>query len=463
MATNIIMPALEMAQETGVLVAWLIREGAAVTKGDALISVETDKVTVDIVATTSGILGPILVHEGDVVPVGQTVGWILAPGEAAPSIAPKDAPMARSAKVETQTSMGSKPTSVSPSLPTIDASPVAKNIAQENGIDLSVIKPVGKRIEKSDVLDFLRAQEEEKIPPQSTPSFLSGIILASPKARRLAEERNIDLQSVAGSGPDGAILAEDILASQGTKLSQDTAPSSTPTAYSGASTTIENVGNIWKVMAERMTNSWTTVPHFYLTREVDASALLEWRKRVSPIIEKRTGVKPTVTDLLVKLIGFTLKDHPRLNSSWINGEIQRNWEVNVGIATALDEGLIVPVIHSVNDVSLGEISVQRKELIDRAQNRKLHPADISGGTFTLSNLGMYNVDAFCAIVNAPQAAILAVGKIADRVVPREGQVVIRPMMVMTLSCDHRVVDGARAARFLDDLAKLIEDPWGLLS
>jgi pyruvate dehydrogenase E2 component (dihydrolipoamide acetyltransferase) len=216
-------------------------------------------------------------------------------------------------------------------------------------------------------------------------------------------------------------------------------------------------------MADRMSASWTSVPHFYLTREVQASGLIEWRKRVAPVIEKRTGIKPTYTDLLVKVIGFTLKDHPRLNSAWADGEIQRNWEVNVGIATALDDGLIVPVIRAADSATIGEIATQRKDLIERAQNKKLKPNDIANGTFTLSNLGMYNMDAFNAIVNTPQAAILAVGRIAERVIALNGQAVVRPMLVLTLSCDHRVVDGARGAKFLDDLANLIEDPWGLLT
>jgi pyruvate dehydrogenase E2 component (dihydrolipoamide acetyltransferase) len=216
-------------------------------------------------------------------------------------------------------------------------------------------------------------------------------------------------------------------------------------------------------MAERMTASWTTVPHFYLMREVDADNLIEWRSRVSDTVEKRSGTQPTYTDLLVKLIAFTLRDHPRVNASWSNGNIQFNKDINVGIAVAVEEGLIVPVIRNADTVSISEIAGQRKALVERAQNRKVRPADISDGTFTLSNLGMYNVDAFNAIVNPPQAAILAVGRITERVVPVNGQVVIRPMMVMTLSCDHRVVDGTRAAQFLDDLAIHSEDPWRLLA
>jgi len=462
MATNIVMPALEMAQETGILVSWLKREGEAVTKGEPLITVETDKVTVEIEATASGILGGILVREGGEVPVGQTVGWILAPGEAVPSAPPASAPLARSAAVQTSPAAPApKPATAQPVLTvSIEASPLARNIAQENDIDLAFIKPAGKRIEKSDVLAAIRAKEAAMVPPALVPAPGLEGTLASPKARRLAAERDLRIDTITGSGPGGAVLADDVLAWQ--------PPNSTTTLEmevlqpAGQNYTIENVGTVWRVMAERMSLSWTSVPHFYLTREVQAGGLIEWRKKVAPSVEKRTGVKPTYTDLLVKLIGFVLRDHPRLNSAWVNGDIQRKGEINGGIATALDDGLIVPVSRSADSASLGEIASQRKDLIERAQSRKLRPNDVAGGTFTLSNLGMYNVDAFNAIVNTPQAAILAVGRIAERVIPLDGQVVVRPMMVLTLSCDHRVVDGARAAKFLDDLANLLEDPWGLL-
>jgi pyruvate dehydrogenase E2 component (dihydrolipoamide acetyltransferase) len=216
-------------------------------------------------------------------------------------------------------------------------------------------------------------------------------------------------------------------------------------------------------MAEHMTASWTTVPHFYLMREVDASQLVQWRTRIAATVEKQRGVKPTYTDLLVKLIAFALREHPRLNAAWANGKIETYGQIDIGVAVAVEEGLLVPVIRHADTASIGEIAIQRSELVERAQNRKLRPADISGGTFTITNLGMYNVDAFNAIVNTPQAGILAVGRIAERVVPVNGQAAIRPMMIISLSCDHRIVDGARAAEFLDDLASLIEAPLGLLS
>jgi len=434
MAKNVIMPALGMAQETGVLISWLKREGETVTKGEPLMEIETDKATVEIEAPESGVLGGITAQPGDVIPVGQTIAWILAAGEQPP------VQVSSKAQAEPQAQLSNI---------LIEASPLARKIAAEHGIDLTLIKANGKRIEKADVLAYINATPQPAAVGMAV-SSPTRLIPASPKARRLVVERGIDIATIKGSGPDGAVLVADVplevLPAPSTKLE-------TPGA----------VSNVWRIMAERMTSSWTTVPHFYIMREVDASNLIEWRSRVASTVEKRSGIKPTYTDLLVKLIGFTLREHPRLNAAWTNGNIQFNKEINVGIAVAVEEGLIVPVIRDADSASISEIAAQRKELVERAQKRRVRPADISDGTFTLSNLGMYNVDAFSAIVNPPQAAILAVGRIAERVVPVNGEVVIRPMMVMTLSCDHRVVDGARGAQFLDDLANLIQDPWRLLA
>jgi len=439
------MPALEMTQESGRLVSWLKHEGETVTKGEPLMEIETDKVTVEIEAPDSGVLGGILVKENDEVPVGRTIAWILAPGEKVPST-PVDEP--QSGRVNTLQTPPPKP---SPAPVSLEISPVARRMAEEHGIDLTLIKNNGRRIEKADILAYIGTTQPAM--PSSAPSAAavpaSVRVPASPKARRLARERNIDLSALTGSGPEGAVLAADV-------------PLATP-VEAVAAPALETPGTVWRIMAERMSRSWTTVPHFYLVREVDASMLIEWRKRVALKIEKHIGIKPTYTDLLVKVIGFTLRDHPRVNASWADGDIQWNREINVGIAVALEEGLIVPVIQGADGALLGDIATQRADLVERARQGKLRPTDISGGTFTLTNLGMYNVDAFDAIINTPQAAILSVGRITDRVVPIEGQIVIRPMMVLTLSLDHRVVDGARAAQFLDDLAQLIEDPWGLLS
>lgn len=453
MATNIIMPALEMTQESGTLVSWLKREGETVTKGEPIMEIETDKVTIEIEAAASGILGGVLFHAGDVVPVGQTIAWILAPGESAPSAASVDLPSGRGVSTPAHSDVKPQP-AMPPKSAIKEATPLARKIAEEHAIDLADVKSNGNRIEKADVLAYIETHQTAPQPfdqTQGRPASVSTNIRltpASPKARCLAQERGVDLLTVAGSGPDGAVLVSDV------ENFKEVAASKI---------SLETPGTVWRVMAERMSASWTTVPHFYLVREVDATNLIEWRKRIMSTLEKRTGIKPTFTDLLIKLIGFTLRDHPRLNASWADGSIQWNKEINIGIAVAIEDGLIVPVIQNADESSIGEIAAKRSDLIERARTKKLRPVDISGGTFTLTNLGMYNVDAFDAIVNTPQAAILSVGRIADRVVPVNGQVAIRPMMIMTLSLDHRVVDGARAAQFLDNLANLIENPLGLLA
>ncbi len=438
MATSVIMPALEMAQESGVLVSWLKHDGDSVSKGEPIMEIETDKVTVEIEASASGILGGIQAKEGDVIPVGQTIAWILAPGEKAPTSAPPAVRSGRALSAAATSGTTRSPESNRPA----EASPVARKIAQEHGIDVKSVRSNGRRVEKADVLAYLDATE---VKPAEAPARLQP---ASPKARRLASERGIDLGTLQGSGPEGAVLAADVPLVQ-----KSTSPA----------VQVEAPSTVWRLMAEHMVSSWTSVPHFYLMREVDASQLMSWRESIAQDVEKKSGVKPTYTDLLVKLIGVSLREHPRMNAAWANGKIELYDAIDVGMAVAVEEGLLVPVIRQADKATISEIAAQRKDLVERAQPRKLRPADIAPASFTLSNLGMYNVDAFQAIVNSPQAAILAVGRIAERVVPVNGQAAIRPMMILTLSCDHRAIDGARAAQFLDALANRIEQPLTLLS
>lgn len=222
---------------------------------------------------------------------------------------------------------------------------------------------------------------------------------------------------------------------------------------------VEGVSNIWRIMADRMTASWTSAPHFYLVREVNVGRLVTWRERAS----KQSGARITYTDLLVRLVAATLGQHPAANASWKDGGILGNTEINIGLAVAITDGLVVPVLHRADTLTLKDIAARREDLVARAQAGKLRPADIQGGGFTISNLGMYGVDAFSAIVNPPQAAILAVGRIADRVVAVNGKPAVQPTMVLTLSCDHRALDGARGAQFLGALADLIEEPLALLA
>jgi pyruvate dehydrogenase E2 component (dihydrolipoamide acetyltransferase) len=385
MPTDVIMPALGVAQETGKVLRWLRNEGEDVEKGAPIMEIETDKVTVEVEAPASGTLAGVRFSEGADVPVGDVVALILAAGEEIPA----EAPVAVAAD---------------------QPAPVAAGTGAN-----------GSRT----------AEPQQRRP------------LASPKARRIAKERGIDVGSLTGSGPRGAVLAADVEATR-----EEPAP---PPAQ---------VGAIWQRMAERTTQSWQTAPHFYLSRDVDASRLDAWRASA----RKRPGYERlTHTDLLVKVAAAALERHPRVNAKWRDGGIVENPDVNVGIAVAVDEGLVVPVVHGADRLELRAIVERRAQLVEAARAGRLRPDDVGGGTFTISNLGMFGVDAFTAILNAPQAAILAVGRIADRIVPFDGRPEVRPMCTLTLSFDHRVVDGARGAQFLETLAELIEEPAGLVA
>ncbi|PYN04262.1 MAG: hypothetical protein DME07_03920 [Candidatus Rokuibacteriota bacterium] len=447
MATNVIMPALEMAQETGKVVHWLKRAGDSVQKGEPLVEIETDKVTVEIEAPASGVLRDVSANEGDVVPVGQTIALILAPSEAGVARAAATVMPAASAAATGAVPMAPAAAAASggASAGAVKASPLARKIAEQHGVDLARVKTASGRVEKADVLAYVEGQ---KASPSSGNGRAARLAPASPKARRLAAERGVDLGAVRGSGPGGAVLALDVPTTPRPAMAAPATP------RVGAPT----VGTVWRIMAERMTTSWTTAPHFYLVREVNVSRLASWLERA----RQQTGAHITYTDLLVKLVAAALAQHPRVNASWKDGAIVQNTDINIGLAVAIDDGLVVPVIHRADTLGLAQLAARREDIVSRAQAGKLRPADIQGGGFTISNLGMYGVDAFNAIVNPPQAAILAVGRIADRVVALNGQPAVRPTLVLTLSCDHRALDGARGAQFLGALAELVEEPLALL-
>jgi pyruvate dehydrogenase E2 component (dihydrolipoamide acetyltransferase) len=423
------MPALGMAQDTGKLIAWLKLEGEQVEQGEILMEIETDKATVEIEAPASGILRGVSAEAGEDVPVGETIAWILAPGEAPPGEEFETAAPAQAA---------------SPAA-ALNATPLARKIAEQHRVDLNRVRSDGGRIHKKDVLEFIEHQAPRPGGTRLQP--------ASPKARRLAAQQGFELQEILGSGPGGAVLAEDVLAAS----ARMEAISPVAEAQAAEEQPLE-VSSTWQRMAERVTQSWTSVPHFYLQRETNATRLIAWRESA----QKRTQHKLTFTDLLVKLAAAALKQHPRLSARWENGRILSGGEINIGLAMAVDEGLVVPVVHAADRLSLGQIAERRQELVERARAGKLRLDDLQGGTFTISNLGMYGVDVFNAIINPPQAALLAVGRIAERVVPVNGQPAVQPMMTLSLSCDHRAVDGARGAQFLQTLAELIEEPLGLL-
>ena len=279
----------------------------------------------------------------------------------------------------------------------------------------------------------------------------------------MAREHGVDLSLVRGTGGEGEIQAEDVLAfvAAGGSAAASAAQAGTEAPQAEARAT-QPLTQVARLMAERTTQSWTSTPHFFVTREIDAGALLAAREKFGPGIEKERGVKLSHTDLLIAAVAHALAKHPNVNASWAGDGGRVHPEINVGVAMAVEGGVVVASIPAANTKKLGEIAVLRRDLTDRARSGKLRPTDIAGATFTISNLGMYQVDAFTAIIVAPQAAILAVGRIADRVVPVDGKPGIRPMMTLTLSCDHRVLDGARGALFLNDLAAAIVEPQKLL-
>jgi len=295
------------------------------------------------------------------------------------------------------------------------------------------------------------AQAVAAAPSQARPAAAAGAAAQiSPKARRLAKELGVDIGLIQGTGPDGTITSEDVQAAANAK------GTAAPTAAAAATTAQEPLSQLARLMAERTTQSWTSVPHFFLVKSVDAGALMDAQRKLS--LGSAAGTAPTITDLLIKMLARVLEKHPRMNASWTGDGIRPNPDINISVAMAVKDGVVGAVIPNANKQPIASLSVLRRELTERARAGRLRPADISGGTFTLSNLGMYKVDAFTAIITPPQCAILAVGAIADAVVPVDGKPGIRPMMTMTLSSDHRVVDGARAAEFLGELAGAIREP-----
>ena len=398
------MPALELAQETGKLISWLKGEGQSVAKGEPLLEIETDKAVMEIESPGEGVLAGVKVQPGVDVPVGQTIAWLVRPGEPPPV---EDAPIASGRSMT--------------------AAPQSSSAMAGGG---------------------------------AAPPATAAPVKISPKARRLAKEHGIDLGGVRGTGPGGEILASDIEAAiaAGAASAGTVHPSVPTTGSPGTPPGLESMSSTAKLMAERTAKSWASVPHFFVVREVDASALLAARERLLPEIDQAFGVRLTHTDLLVALLAPVLARHPRVNAAWTEQGIRLNQQVNVGVAMAVEDAVVATVIANADTAALGQIAVQRRDMAERARAGRLRSADIAGATFTISNLGMYDVDAFNAIISAPQVAILAVGRIADRVVALEGKPCVRPMITLTLSADHRVVDGARAAMFLHDVAEAIRQP-----
>jgi pyruvate dehydrogenase E2 component (dihydrolipoamide acetyltransferase) len=412
MAGEVRLPRLGQGMESGTIVKWLKAEGERVEKGEPLYEVDTEKATQEVEAEQSGVLLRIAVRSGEV-PVGQTVGVIGAQGESLPDEPPQ--PPGRNGGADASAAEGSPAPAARP-----------------------------ERISDPRALIVRGASE----PPPDAER-----VKASPLARRIARERGIELRELSGSGPDGRILAEDV---------EGAAPGAVSAAPPGPPRRVEDgegvesipLTTIRRTIARRLTEA-ARVPAFQLTVSAEmtrARALVERARELNP------GIRVTLTDLLAKLCASALVRHVELNTQFTDDALLRFSSANIGIAVAAPNGLVVPVIASVERLSLAEVATRRVELVERARAGRLTPDDLEGGTFTISNLGMYGVEQFVAVLNPPQAAILAVGATLEQVVVRAGEVVVAPVMAMTLTVDHRAVDGGPAAEFLRSLRTFLEDP-----
>jgi pyruvate dehydrogenase E2 component (dihydrolipoamide acetyltransferase) len=406
MATEIKLPRLGQGMESGTIVKWLKSEGDQVEKGEPLYELDTDKVTQEVEADASGVLLKIAIAEGEV-PVGKTIAVIGEQGES----------------VE------------------------VSEHAQEEGSPARAREQERERGREASAPDM-----SEQVTQIREPQTTNGRVKASPLARRIARERGIDLSNVAGTGPEGRVVAEDVerAAAQGAPAPIATAPEPLPQEVE-----VEQLSSMRKTIARRLTEAWQA-PVFQLGITVDMGRALELRQRLVDM--HGDGVKPTISDLLTKVCAMALMRHREVNALYKGDAIELHPTANVGIAVAIPKGLVVPVIQGCERKTIAEIAAARAQLVDRARSGKLQQGDLDGGTFTISNLGMFGIERFIAVLNPPQAAILAVGSTEEKPVVVDGQVAVRPRMELTLTCDHRAIDGATGAQFLGDVKAFLEEP-----
>jgi len=403
MVTEVIMPKMGQTMEKGKVIKWLKKEGERVERGEPLLEIETDKTTIEVEARGSGILRRILAQEGEESPILTVIGYI----------AKEDEPL-----------------------------PEVRTIVAETSL------VAGMKAEAPKVKEEPEVVEE------------AARLKASPLAKKIAEEKRVDLTKVPGTGPGGRITKDDVLAYLEGKPEAPTvqeAPAEVPVSEFH----VMPMSSMRKAIAQKMALSKTHVPHFYVGTEVDMTEAAKIRENLISAFEAKTGVRLSFTHLLVKAVAMALEEFPQLNSTF-EGESIRLWKyVNIGIAVSLDDGLIVPVLRRANEMSLLKIASEADRLIAKAREKKLREEEFTGGTFTVSNMGTLDIESFTAIINMPETAILAVGKIADKPAVLNRQITVRKMMTATLSADHRVVDGVLAAKFLQKVKKLLESPHSL--
>jgi len=404
MATKILMPKLSDTMTEGVILKWLKKEGEKVKQGETLVEIESDKADMELEAYDSGILRKIMVPEGGKAEIGAPIAVIAEANEDISALLTDTLPAVQHVS-KTETAMRTSK-SMSPS------SQHASSIVTD------------------------------------------GRVIASPLAKRLATENKIELRTISGSGPQGRIIKRDVaplLSRKNTLQFKPAAP-----IIRGGHRDVE-LSLIRKTIAKRMQESKQTVPHFYVTVEIDMEPAIAFREQLNTVIDS----KISFTDILVKTAAMTLMNHPVINATYMGNSMRQFGEAHVAVAVALDDGLVTPVLRNCEQKTIPQLNTELLDLVERARNRKLKPEEYQGATFTISNLGMFGVEDFVAIVNPPEGAILAVGAIVEKPVVRKGQIVIGRTMKVTLSSDHRIIDGALAARFLQDFKKLMENPAAL--
>ncbi|MDR7316666.1 dihydrolipoamide acetyltransferase family protein [Brevibacillus nitrificans] len=409
MATAVFMPKLSMTMETGTVIQWFKQEGDQVREGDVLLEVLTDKINIEVESYTTGTLLKIYYGPDEVVPVNQVIGYVGAAGEVV-----ADAP---------------------PSLEAADTQQVGE-----------------------------KQEEHEEAEASTEETYSDGAKLrATPVARRIARENDVDLCQLKGSGPNGRIQKVDVehpIAARKGQSQPAVSQASETVASTSKSSKLEGMR---KVIAQRMTQSAFTAPHVTLTTEADMTRVKEVRATLLPSIEKATGHRLSYTEIIIKAVAAALARHPKVNASLQDETIVYHNSIHVGLAVAVPDGLLVPVVKHADRKGLAELTTDTKRLAGLAREGRLLPDDMRGGTFTISNLGMYAIDAFTPIINQPESAILGVGRIHEKPVGVDGQIVLRPMMSLSLSFDHRVMDGAPAAAFLQDIKEFLEAPYHLLA
>jgi pyruvate dehydrogenase E2 component (dihydrolipoamide acetyltransferase) len=442
---EIIMPKMGDAMSEGKVVRWYKKEGEAVKRGEPVLEIETDKVNLDLEAEADGTLGPLVAEEGQMVPVGGVLATILAAGEKAPE--PRAAAGSAAPKPQTAEAVKPQPAETPQQRRATDRKDSIKHTTGEYS---EAIETKGPRIDRT-----ARKESETNVVAMRSGANAERRQRSSPLARKIAKDLGVPLESIQGSGPRGRIIAKDVQNASSSPRSG--ASARTRTASQPRESQAVPLTAMRRTIARRLAESTGPIPHFYLTADFDVTNLLAARQQLNEIDQ----TKVSVNDFIVKAVALALRQHPNVNASWGDDAITQHGEIHIGIAVSTPEGLITPVIRNADEKSVGEINDEVRTLAEKARNRKLLPAEYQGSTFTISNLGAWGIEQFTAIINPPNAAILAVGAAEARPVAIDRQLVVRDRMKVTMSCDHRVIDGALGAEFLKTLRQYVEQPLRL--